>query len=85
MKHLPASHWQIKAVVNNMKKILERDMQCLTCQGLKTDERGKECYDCQGTGLNLRTEDIAASNARQSKFYQEHENEPWNCTGEDEE
>jgi len=27
MKHLPASHWQLKAVVNNMKKILERDMR----------------------------------------------------------
>jgi len=26
MKHLPATHWQLKAVINNMNKILERDM-----------------------------------------------------------
>ncbi len=67
-------------------------MQCVTCQGAKIDEDGNKCDDCHGTGYNLPTgeklaEAVTALLARQSKFYQERENEPWDSAlyGEEEE
>ena len=39
MKHLPASHWQLKAVVNNMNKILERKIDTDIKKTLAVKER----------------------------------------------
>jgi len=39
MKHLPASHWRIKAVVNNMNKVMERKIVKTNQKKVATQER----------------------------------------------